>query len=90
MRIYTRTGDKGETSLLRGGRVPEHNLRVQTYGTFDELNIGSDMSAPISNFRCVGHSAFSLFQAFLKQSLNIKIVASAGQGYQAILVHPDQ
>jgi cob(I)alamin adenosyltransferase len=38
MKIYTRTGDQGETSLLKGGRVPKYNLRVQTYGTFDELN----------------------------------------------------
>ncbi len=38
MKIYTRTGDRGETGLLRGGRVPKYHLRVQTYGTFDELN----------------------------------------------------
>jgi len=38
MKIYTRGGDKGETSLLKGGRVPKYNLRVQAYGTFDELN----------------------------------------------------
>ncbi len=38
MKIYTRTGDKGETSLLRGGRVAKHDLRVDTYGTLDELN----------------------------------------------------
>ncbi|RJP76329.1 MAG: cob(I)yrinic acid a,c-diamide adenosyltransferase [Candidatus Zixiibacteriota bacterium] len=38
MKIYTRTGDQGETSLLKGGRVPKYDLRVQTYGTFDELN----------------------------------------------------
>jgi cob(I)alamin adenosyltransferase len=38
MKIYTRTGDRGETSLLKGGRVPKYHLRVQTYGTFDELN----------------------------------------------------
>ncbi len=38
MKIYTRTGDRGETSLLKGGRVPKYSLRVQTYGTFDELN----------------------------------------------------
>lgn len=38
MKIYTRTGDKGETSLLRGGRVPKQHLRVETYGTLDELN----------------------------------------------------
>lgn len=38
MKIYTKTGDKGQTSLLRGGRVPKHHPRVETYGTFDELN----------------------------------------------------
>lgn len=38
MKIYTRTGDKGMTSLLRGGRVPKHDLRVEVYGTMDELN----------------------------------------------------
>ena len=38
MKIYTRTGDKGETSLFAGGRVPKHHLRVETYGTVDELN----------------------------------------------------
>ena len=38
MKIYTRTGDKGETSLLGGTRVPKHHLRIESYGTVDELN----------------------------------------------------
>ncbi len=38
MKIYTKTGDKGQTSLLRGGRVPKHHPRVDVYGTMDELN----------------------------------------------------
>jgi cob(I)alamin adenosyltransferase len=37
-RIYTRTGDKGETGLVGGGRVPKDSLRVQAYGNVDELN----------------------------------------------------
>lgn len=37
-RIYTRTGDEGETGLFRGGRVAKDNVRVETYGTVDELN----------------------------------------------------
>jgi cob(I)alamin adenosyltransferase len=37
-RIYTRTGDSGETSLFGGGRVRKDNLRVAAYGTVDELN----------------------------------------------------
>lgn len=37
-RIYTRGGDKGETSLGDGARVPKHSLRVEAYGTVDEAN----------------------------------------------------
>ena len=37
-KIYTRKGDKGETSLGRGRRVPKDSLRVNAYGTVDELN----------------------------------------------------
>ena len=37
-RIYTRTGDKGTTALVGGGRVPKESERLQAYGTADELN----------------------------------------------------
>jgi cob(I)alamin adenosyltransferase len=38
MKIYTRTGDQGETGLFGGQRVPKHHLRLEAYGTLDELN----------------------------------------------------
>lgn len=38
MRIYTRSGDKGTTALIGGTRVPKHHIRIETYGTVDELN----------------------------------------------------
>src|SRR4051812_18048566 len=38
LKIYTKTGDKGQTSLLGGTRVPKHNIRIESYGTVDELN----------------------------------------------------
>ncbi|MFN8378903.1 MAG: cob(I)yrinic acid a,c-diamide adenosyltransferase [Anaerolineae bacterium] len=38
MKIYTRTGDDGRTALFAGGRVSKHDLRVECYGTVDELN----------------------------------------------------
>ncbi|MFT4012132.1 MAG: cob(I)yrinic acid a,c-diamide adenosyltransferase [Paracoccus sp. (in: a-proteobacteria)] len=37
-RIYTRTGDQGETALSNGERVPKDSLRVEAYGNVDELN----------------------------------------------------
>lgn len=37
-RMYTRTGDKGETGLFSGERVPKNSLRVEAYGTVDELS----------------------------------------------------
>ena len=38
MKIYTKTGDKGFTSLIGGTRVAKHHLRIESYGTVDELN----------------------------------------------------
>ena len=38
MKIYTKTGDKGQTSLVSGKRVAKYHLRIESYGTVDELN----------------------------------------------------
>lgn len=38
MKIYTKTGDDGTTGLFNGSRVPKSHLRVESYGTVDELN----------------------------------------------------
>lgn len=49
LKIYTKTGDYGKTSLIGGTKVPKSHLRIESYGTIDELNsfIGlvSDLSA---------------------------------------------
>ena len=37
-KIYTKTGDKGKTSLIGGTKVPKSHLRIESYGTIDELN----------------------------------------------------
>jgi cob(I)alamin adenosyltransferase len=38
MKVYTKNGDDGTTGLLGGTRVPKHHLRIEAYGTVDELN----------------------------------------------------
>lgn len=53
MKIYTRTGDKGLTSLFGGKRVSKADLRIDTYGTIDELNswIGLLRDQPVNAHR---------------------------------------
>ena len=38
LKIYTKTGDKGKTSLIGGTKLPKSNIRIEAYGTVDELN----------------------------------------------------
>ena len=47
MRIYTRTGDEGDTGLFGGGRVPKDDPRVEAYGAVDELNAFIGMARAI-------------------------------------------
>ena len=49
MKVYTKIGDKGSTSLLGGSRVPKYHERIEAYGTLDELNswIGLLRQAPL-------------------------------------------
>jgi cob(I)alamin adenosyltransferase len=61
-KIYTRTGDKGKTALIGGTKVPKSHIRIESYGTVDELNsyIGllSDHLAAASGV--VSHPVFPL------------------------------
>ena len=50
-RVYTRTGDKGDTALVGGKRVAKDSLRIETYGTIDELN------ATVGLVRAFNHEA---------------------------------
>jgi len=61
-KIYTRTGDKGKTALIGGTKVPKSHIRIESYGTVDELNsyVGllSDHLAAASGI--ISHPVFPL------------------------------
>ena len=48
-RIYTRTGDKGDTGLGSGKRVPKFDLRIEAYGTVDETNASVGVARLVSD-----------------------------------------
>lgn len=67
MKIYTRTGDSGETGLFDGRRVPKSDLRVDAYGEIDELNaaiglvLAEGLDADMSDMlRAVQRSLFAI------------------------------
>ncbi len=64
-KIYTRTGDKGTTGLGDGSRVDKDSLRVEAYGTVDELNsaVGLVLATelPIKIWKCLTHVQHELF-----------------------------
>jgi cob(I)alamin adenosyltransferase len=54
MKIYTRTGDSGETGLFGGQRVPKDDVRVAAYGDVDELN--SLLGVAVAHLEAEGHA----------------------------------
>jgi|SRR5689334_14079149 len=51
MKIYTKTGDKGETGLIGGKRVPKCDLRIISYGLIDELNSNVGLTISLLNLK---------------------------------------
>jgi cob(I)alamin adenosyltransferase len=51
MKIYTKTGDKGETGLIGGKRVPKSDLRIISYGLIDELNSNVGLTISLLNIK---------------------------------------
>ena len=67
MRIYTRTGDDGSTSLFGGRRVPKDDLRIEAYGTVDELN--AFLGALADHPEIAGHPDDAVLAATLSSDL---------------------
>jgi cob(I)alamin adenosyltransferase len=70
-RIYTRTGDKGTTALVGGKRVPKESLRLEAYGTIDELNsIVGIVRTYLPNFRAGFGGDFEWYSEALRRIQN--------------------
>jgi cob(I)alamin adenosyltransferase len=66
-KIYTRTGDRGQTSLVGGQRVSKDTLRIESYGTVDELNAYVGLVRTTAEERAAEYSEFIAFTATLKR-----------------------
>jgi len=53
--MYTRSGDKGETGLFSGERVPKDSLRVEAYGTVDELSSWIGYARSLTDDKDIDH-----------------------------------
>lgn len=69
MRIYTRSGDKGLTSLVYGQRVPKNHMRVEAYGTCDEANSVIGLAVSV-----IGNEEWEGKQDFLDQLHRVQTI----------------
>src|SRR5205085_11591862 len=66
-RVYTRTGDKGETGLAGGQRVAKDSLRIEAYGTVDELNASIGVARATAEESIQGHAKVAELDTILKR-----------------------
>ena len=66
MRIYTRTGDDGSTSLFGGQRLSKDDLRIEAYGTLDELNV---CIGALGSFAAVAESEDAAFLRIIQSDV---------------------
>ncbi len=80
MKIYTKGGDKGQTSLIGGERVPKYDLRVEAYGTVDELTAFTALLAD----KLMGDEIFSAAEQQLRrvesQLMTVAALLAVGEG----------
>jgi cob(I)alamin adenosyltransferase len=66
-RVYTRGGDKGDTGLAGGQRVPKDSLRIEAYGTVDELNATIGIARATAEESLAEHAELAELDAILKR-----------------------
>lgn len=84
MKVYTKTGDGGETSLFSGGRVAKDDPRIEAYGTIDELNsvLGLLAAEPMPNGACerlqaVQSALFSIGSSLADPEVKLNVETSS-------------
>jgi len=87
MKIYTRSGDDGTTSLSGGERVPKYSVKVETYGTVDELISWMGLLIAIPTVK----SRFNELSAIQEKLMHCAALLSVGKGAQTgKMVPPDE
>lgn len=84
MPIYTRTGDKGQTSLFDGTRVSKSHVRVDTYGTIDELN--SQIGAAIAEISSIKNQGSQISSNSYNGQVSIKKISNELENIQQDLL----
>jgi cob(I)alamin adenosyltransferase len=77
MKIYTRTGDDGTTGLLGRDRVPKHDLRVEAYGSVDELNAVLGLAHAHDSARLLGDLVPALQSSLFEVGAELATVDAA-------------
>ncbi len=75
-KIYTRTGDKGETGLGDGSRIAKNSLRVTTMGDIDELN--AHLGLTIEQLLCTDIAEKAAWSHFLEKALDTRRISPSG------------
>ena len=84
MKIYTKTGDEGKTSLLGGKRVSKAELRIESYGTIDELNSFTGLVRDQE----VNYHRKSILIAIQNKLFTIGSILAAEPGYDSSKIPP--
>jgi cob(I)alamin adenosyltransferase len=89
-RVYTRRGDSGETSLAGGQRLPKDDLRIEAYGTIDELNSFVGLARESACELAVGNSAVAELAEILRRVQHELFNAGSILATLPVDVHPRQ
>src|SRR5690625_7648175 len=82
MRIYTKKGDQGHTRLLGGNKVPKSHVRVEAYGTVDELNATIAHLHDLLKAEGFDENQIVFLQQLIKELFNLGSLLATGENYR--------